>query len=129
MFVEDNRRFSYGVIKESVEIIINIFSNPKYSDIFIHNQNGEQLISDKSNINIIEEHTFVNDTFYNSNVRVKGYRMTVKIAKLRPEMIQNYTLNSQNEFGQNHYDISLFRASKLVYNLAIIYNQFVSSPL
>ncbi|VDI19009.1 Hypothetical predicted protein [Mytilus galloprovincialis] len=111
MFVEDNRRFFYGVINESVVIIINIFSNPKYSDIFIQKQNGEQLISDKSNINIIEEHTFVNDTFYNSNVRVKGYRMTVKIAKLRPEMIQNYTLNLQNEFGQNHYDISLFRAS------------------
>ncbi|XP_071150186.1 synaptogenesis protein syg-2-like [Mytilus edulis] len=111
MFVEDNRRFSYGVIKESVEMIINIFSNPKYSDIFMHKQNGEQLISDKSNFNIIEEHTFVNDTFYNSNVRVKGYRMTVKIAKLRPEMIQKYTLNLQNEFGQNHYDISLFRAS------------------
>ncbi|XP_063411497.1 hemicentin-1-like [Mytilus trossulus] len=111
MFVEDNRRFFYGVINESVVIIINIFSNPKYSDIFIHKQNGEQLISDNSNIKMIEEHTFVNDTFYNSNVRVKGYRMTVKIAKLRPEMIQNYTLNLQNEFRQNHYDISLFRAS------------------
>ncbi|CAC5399799.1 unnamed protein product [Mytilus coruscus] len=111
IFVEDNSRFFYGIIHESVDIIINIFSNPKYSDLFIHNQNGEQLTSDESNINIIEEHTFVNDTFYNSNVRVKGYRITMKIAKLRPEMIQNYTLNLRNEFGQNHHEISLIYAS------------------
>lgn len=116
VFTADNKPVFYGILNASIAITVNVFSRPKYSEFLIQNQNGIRVPADVTNVKILEEHSYINDIIYNSKVKVKGYKITMKIASLTPDQIQKYTFTIKNEFGERQYNISVNTESKYQYS-------------
>lgn len=112
VFTAENKQDFYGILNSSIDITVNVFSNPKYSEMVIQNKNGIRVTADGMNVKILEEHTFINDIVYKSNVKVKGYKITMQIPNLKVNQIQKYTFLIKNEFGQRYYNISVYLGSK-----------------
>lgn len=112
VFTAENKQDFYGILNSSIDITVNVFSNPKYSEMVIQNKNGIRVTADGMNVKILEEHTFINDIVYKSNVKVKGYKITMQIPNLKVNQIQKYTFLIKNEFGQRYYNISVYVGSK-----------------
>lgn len=112
VFTAENKPTFYGILNASIDITVNVFSHPKYSELLIQNHNGIRVSADGEKVKILEEHTYIDDIIYNSIVKVKGYKITIKIANLRPDQIQKYTFTVKNEFGERQYNISVETESK-----------------
>ncbi|VDI46446.1 Hypothetical predicted protein [Mytilus galloprovincialis] len=109
-FVIDNTDTVYGEYHQFVSVVVNIFSNPKYTTLEIFDKNGGDINSGP-HLKIIEEYTSIIDTFHSTRVHVKGYRITIRIENLTDEYLTEYTFNVMNAFGQGQHRLSVLRGS------------------
>ncbi|CAC5381085.1 unnamed protein product [Mytilus coruscus] len=109
IFVSDNVEEVYGKYLGSISIVVNIFSIPKYTELEVLDGKS-QPISFGSHFRLIEENTSVMDQFLGTEIKVIGYKITVKIERLTNDNIDKYTFKAKNEFGQSMHMISVLFA-------------------
>ncbi|CAC5399805.1 unnamed protein product [Mytilus coruscus] len=109
-FVIDNTDTVFCQYHQSVSVAVNIFSNPKYTTLEIYDRSGSDIKSGP-HVKVLEDYTSVIDAFHGTRVRVKGYRITMRIENLTDEYLKEYTFNVINAFGQSKHRLSVLRAS------------------
>ncbi|XP_063412199.1 hemicentin-2-like [Mytilus trossulus] len=109
IFVSDNVDEVYGTYLGYVFLVVNIFSIPKYTKLEVLDGRS-QPITFGSNFRLIEENTSVMDRFLGTEIKVKGYKITVKIERLANDNIDTYTFKAKNDFGQSVHKISVLSA-------------------
>ncbi|OPL33600.1 hypothetical protein AM593_04948, partial [Mytilus galloprovincialis] len=90
-------------------LVVNIFSIPKYTKLEVLDGRS-QPITFGSNFRLIEENTSVMDRFLGTEIKVIGYKITVKIERLTNDNIDTYTFKVKNDFGQSVHMISVLSA-------------------
>ncbi|CAG2192472.1 unnamed protein product [Mytilus edulis] len=101
VFTADNeeRNIQYGEIGKTVDIVVHVFSVPKY----IYNawfNNGKQ-IQTSTKFLISESSVEVEDIFHGKSVKVDGYKSILTINSLTIEDFTNYTLILENGIGKS----------------------------
>lgn len=97
----------------STSIVVNIYSNPKYTALEIFDKHGYRVTSG-TNVKIIFEYRSVLASFHGSIVNVKGYRVTLKLERLTQEYFTEYTFRAINDFGHSDHKTSVLIASKVL---------------
>ncbi|XP_076110681.1 irregular chiasm C-roughest protein-like [Mytilus galloprovincialis] len=100
VFTADNheRNIQYGNIGKTVDIVVHVFSVPK----FIYNawfNNGKQ-IQTSTKFLFSESSAEVEDVFHGKTVKVDGYKSILTINDLQNEDFTNYTLILENGIGK-----------------------------
>lgn len=111
IFVSDNVDEVYGTYLGPISLVVNIFSIPKYTKLEVLDGRS-QPITFGSNFRLIEENTSVMDRFLGTEIKVIGYKITVKIERLTNDNIDTYTFKVKNDFGQSVHMISVLSAGK-----------------
>lgn len=109
IFVSDNVDELYGTYLGPISLVVNIFSIPKYTKLEVLDGRS-QPITFGSNFRLIEENTSVMDRFLGTEIKVIGYKITVKIERLTNDNIDTYTFIAKNDFGQSVHRISVLSA-------------------
>ncbi|VDH95664.1 Hypothetical predicted protein [Mytilus galloprovincialis] len=109
VFVSDNVDEVYGTYLGPISLVVNIFSIPKYTKLEVLDGRS-QPITFGSNSRLIEENTSVMDRFLGTEIKVIGYKITVKIERLTNDNIDTYTFKAKNGFGQSVHMIAVLSA-------------------
>ncbi|XP_052063727.1 uncharacterized protein LOC127703253 isoform X2 [Mytilus californianus] len=97
-FDNEERRIQYGEIGKSVEIVVHVYSVPKF---YYHTwfNNGKQ-IQFSTKFLISESSAEVEDVFHGKTVQVDGYVLKLTINDIKNEDYSNYTLILGNGMGE-----------------------------
>ncbi|CAC5359018.1 unnamed protein product [Mytilus coruscus] len=95
----DERNIQYGEIGKTVDIVVHVFSVPKY--IFNAWFNNGKQIQTSTKFLFSESSTEVEDVFHGKTVQVDGYKSILTINDLTNEDFTNYTLILENGIGKS----------------------------
>ncbi|CAG2210536.1 unnamed protein product [Mytilus edulis] len=104
----DNNSTQYGKFGKSTKVYVNVYSNPKYSEINWYIGNT-LLGSDKYVMK--DEPAIVKDVFHGVVVQLDGYRVSLTIHDLREDDFTNYTLRLSVGSPNIQYRVTLESAS------------------
>jgi len=112
IFTNDNRLTQYGEFGGNVDIIVYVYSIPKYKTKQWYR--GNIPISTSTKYALSERAAIVNDTFHGKNVQLDGYSVMLTIKNLQ-ESDFNVSYRLQLSYGASQtvqYTVLLESASK-----------------
>ncbi|XP_063416831.1 neural cell adhesion molecule 1-B-like [Mytilus trossulus] len=108
----DERNIQYGEIGKTIEIVVHVYSVPR----FIYNawfNNGKQIQASTKYF-FSESTVKVEDIFHGKTVMVNGYKSVLTINSLTNEDFTNYTLILENGIGKSvEHTVVLERSTPL----------------